>query len=335
MRSALLLALASPALVAAQSGPTGTIVTANMTAGTASIVDAATGAPIATYPTGDGPHEVAISHDGRWAVVSVYGDRATVGHALLVLDLAGTGAPRTIELGDVRRPHGMRFLPGDRQLVVTSEATQQIALVDFAKGVVDTTLATGQAATHMVAISADGSRAFTTNIVPGTVSVFDLGKRTLLRTITVGTRVEGIAATPDGTQLWLGGNDAKSVIVVDPVAGTELGRIDGFGMPYRIGITPDARTAVISDPGAERIHIADVATRKVRTTIDVPAGEGGPASPQGVTMSRDGRWAFVTLKGAGQVAIVDIAGGKIVRRVTVGGGSDGVGFSPVVGKGAR
>jgi DNA-binding beta-propeller fold protein YncE len=343
MRYSLLLVAAAlslaPALGAqptpAGAGPTGTIVTANMTAGTASVVDAATGASLRTYPTGDGPHEVAISHDGRWAVVSVYGDRTSIGHSLLVLDITGAAEPRTIELGDVRRPHGMRFLPGDRRLVVTSEATQQIALVDFAKGTIDTTLSTGQAATHMVAVTADGARAFTTNITPGTVSVFDLAKRTPPRTITVGTRIEGIAATADGSQLWLGANDARSVIVVDPNAGTELGRIDGFGMPYRIGITPDARTAVVSDPGAERIHVVDVATRKIRTTIEVPPGEGGPASPQGVTMSRDGRWAFVTLKAAGQVAIVDVAAGKIVGRVTVGGGSDGVGFSPVVAKPGR
>jgi DNA-binding beta-propeller fold protein YncE len=327
--------------VSAQRAPTGTVVTANMTAATASIVDLASGAAIATVPTGEGPHEVAISNDGRWAVVSIYGNRASIGHSLLVLDLTGAGAPRPIELGELKRPHGMRFLPGDRQIVVTSEATQQIVLVDFVKGTIDTTLVTGQALSHMVAITADGRRAFTTNVAPGTVSVFDLEKRALLRTVTVGTRVEGIAATPDGSQLWLGANEAKVVIVVDPNAGTEIGRLDGFGMAYRIAITPDARTAVVSDPGAERIHLVDVATRRIRTTIPVPplaVGAGGDttvSSPQGVTLSRDGKWAFVTLKAAGRVAIVDVAGGRIVGTVPVGGGSDGVGYSPLIARAVR
>lgn len=325
MRLLALLALSASTLAAQR--PTGTIVTADMTAGTASVVDAATGASRATYPTGEGPHEVAISSDGRWAVVSIYGNRTSIGHSLLVLDVTGATPPRTIELGDIKRPHGVKFRDKDRQLVVTSEATQQIVLVDFAKGTVDTTLATTQAATHMVALTADGNRAFTSNITPGTVSVFDLRKRSLVRTVTVGTRIEGIATTPDGSQVWLGANDARVVIVIDPNGGTELGRIDGFGMAYRIGITPDAKSAVVSDPGAEKIHIVDVATRKIRTTIDVPPTDAGPASPQGVTLSRDGKWAFVTLKAAGKVAIVDIAGGKIVGTVTVGGGSDGVGYS--------
>lgn len=52
--------VALPAMLAAQT-PTGTIVSANMTAGTASVVDVATGELRATYETGEGPHEVVTS----------------------------------------------------------------------------------------------------------------------------------------------------------------------------------------------------------------------------------------------------------------------------------
>ncbi|HXT17024.1 MAG TPA: hypothetical protein VN706_15390 [Gemmatimonadaceae bacterium] len=58
-------------LGAQTSGPTtpitGTVVASNMNDNTATLVDAASGRPIATVPTGEGPHEVAISHDGRTA----------------------------------------------------------------------------------------------------------------------------------------------------------------------------------------------------------------------------------------------------------------------------
>src|SRR5215217_5657348 len=103
MRLSSPLAALTPLLVAstlAAQSPSGTIVSANMTANTASVVDIATGELRATYETGPGPHEVAISHDGRWAVISVYGDRTSIGHSLLVLDLTGAAAPRTIETGD-------------------------------------------------------------------------------------------------------------------------------------------------------------------------------------------------------------------------------------------
>ncbi|MGE0553178.1 MAG: YncE family protein [Gemmatimonadales bacterium] len=309
---------------------TGTIVASNMTTSTVSLIDAATGRTVATLETAVAPHEVAVSHDGRWAVVAEYGDRSAVGHSLLVIDLTSGAMARRIDLGELKRPHGLRFLPGDRRLVVTSEVARVIALVDFESGVVATTIETGANASHMVATTASGERAFVTNIVPGSVSVFDLGQETRTALHEVGTMVEGIATTPDGREVWAGGNRSSQVHVVDPASGEVVATIPGFGMPYRIAITADGERAVVTDPGAERIHVVDVASRRIAATIDVPAVNGAPASPQGVTLVPDGRHAVVTLKGANQVVLLDIPAARIVATYATGGGSDGVGFSPVV-----
>lgn len=313
----------------------GTIVAANMTASSASIVDVATGRTIATHATPPGPHEVAISNNGRWAVVSWYGDRTSIGSSLLVVDLDGKTPSRAIELGEYRRPHGMKFLPGDSTLVATSEATQRLVLVDVLRGAVTGTIETGSPQSHMVVITPDARWAFTTNIGPGTVSRLDLRARKLDTTFTVGTRIEGIAITPDGKEIWLGANDARTVFVLDAVTGVVRAKIDGFGMPYRIGITPDGRTAIVSDPGAETIHLVDVATHTRRSVIDATAItdiETANPSPQGVAVARDSRNAFVTLKAIGKVARIDIAEAKVIGLLTVGGGSDGIGFSPVTAR---
>ena len=330
-----LVGVALPVASAFAQSLSGTIVSANMTANTASVVDIATGEHRATYETGPGPHEVAISHDGRWAVISVYGDRTSIGHSLLVLDLAGEDAPRSIEMGDLKRPHGMRFLPGDQKLVVTSEATQNVAIVNFATGTVDATVATNQPATHMVVIDAQGRRAFTTNISAKSVSVLDLTRDTLVRNIDVGQRIEGIAVNPDASEVWLGVNDGKIVLVYNPSNGEKVATIDGFGMAYRMSVTPDGKYAVVSDPGAERVMVVDAKAHKILHTIEManlPGTSGDEAakpSPQGVILSRDGKIGFVTLKALGRVAVIDIAAGKVLKTLTVGGGSDGVGFSQI------
>lgn len=308
----------------------GTIVTANMTAGTASVIDVETGRSVATLPTGGVPHEATTSHDGNWAVISVYGNRTEIGHSLLVIDVRKAAIARTIELGDLTRPHGVRFLPGDRQLVLTSEASNRIAVIDFATGAVDTTIATGEKFSHMIAVTPDGRRAFVTNVSPGSISAFDLTTSTRTGIHPVGTLVEGIAVTPDGREVWAGGNQSQQVHVLDTKTGTVSATIGGFGMAYRIAITPDGRQAVVSDPGNEKIHLVDVGQRAITTTIDIPAVGGQPASPQGVTISPDGSTALVTLKQASQVVLVDLALGQVVRTLATGGGSDGVAFSPVV-----
>jgi YVTN family beta-propeller protein len=327
-----LLALAGAVLPAVLLGqnPVGTIVAANMTAGSVSLIDAATGVTRATLPTAVAPHEVAVSHDGRWAVVAEYGNREAVGHSLLVIDVARGLAARTIDLGELARPHGLKFLPGDERLVLTSEAAGVVALVNFATGAVEATVETGAPLSHMIAVAADGKRAVTTNIRPGSVSVFDLETKTRTGLHDVGTMVEGLAVTPDGREIWAGGNTSKTVHVVDPVGGKVTATIAGFGMPYRIAITPDGLRAVVTDPGNEQIHLVDVAARRITATIDVPAVDGAAASPQGVTLAPGGKMAVVTLKGANRVVLVDIAAARITATYATGGGSDGVGFSPVV-----
>lgn len=326
--AAALLAAANPA----HAQPTGTLVASNMDAHTVSLVDIASARTLATVPVGEGPHEVAISPDGSRAVVAIYGNRTSVGSSLAVFDLrTPTAPPHIVELGAGNtRPHGLAFLPDGESLLVTGERAQRVLVVHLGTGAIDSTMRTGQPATHMVVSTRDGTRAFTTNITGMSVSALDVPTRTVSAPWPVGARVEGLAATPDGREVWVGGNESHTVYVLDGATGAITARIEGFGMPYRIGITPDARTAIVSDPGAERIHLVDVATRTIRTTLDVPTllpAEGASPSPQGVAISADGTYAYVTLKGAAKVAVVDIPRATIVKVLPVGAGSDGVGVS--------
>jgi DNA-binding beta-propeller fold protein YncE len=152
----------------------------------------------------------------------------------------------------------------------------------------------------------------------------------------VGARIEGIALSPNGREVWVAGNESHLVYILDAERGTTLATLDGFGFPYRIGFTPDGKTAVVSDPGAERVHLIDVASRKARAVLDMTAGgdaapAGGGPSPQGVAVAADGT-AYVTLKARGQVAVIDVVGARVLKTLTVGGGSDGVGVSALVRK---
>src|SRR5436190_16561270 len=87
---------------------TGTLVVLNKSEATAALVDPESGAVRRTVPTGTGPHEAAVSPDGRCAVVSNYGQQAP-GSTLTVIDLERAAVARTIELGEYHRPHGGQF----------------------------------------------------------------------------------------------------------------------------------------------------------------------------------------------------------------------------------
>jgi YVTN family beta-propeller protein len=328
------LVLAAGVGVVTRETPHGTLVASNMRDNTASVIDAASGRVLATLPTGEAPHEVATTHDGKWAVVSNYGVRERPGNTITVIDLTRLAVARTIDLGEFRRPHGMAFFPGDTILAVTSEVSRAVVLVDFRSGHAIASVPTGQRASHMLAMSSAGDELFTTNIVDGSISRLDVPKRETKRVIPVAKFVEGIAISPDGKRVWVGSNGDSIVVVVDTDAGHAIDTLRGFGMPYRLALSRDGRSAVITDPVRGEVRVYDAAARRQRSLITIPrdsivatAEVPGSPSPEGVTTSPDSRWAFVTLQGRNVVAMIDLDRGTIAGYAPTGTWSDGIAYS--------
>ena len=269
-------------------------------------------------PVGAGPHEAVIAPSGRVGVVTIYGASAP-GNDLAVIDIARAIVTKTISLGQYTRPHGANFLPGDEtRVAVTSETTQNVVVVNLTDGKVEHAIPTGAATSHMVAISADGRRAFTSNIGGGSVSELDLTSRSAVRTIAVAPRVEGIAVTPDGSAVWAGSNTNGTVSIIDTLTGAIAVTLSGFSLPYRLAMSRDGRTAIVCDPQGDALHVADVVQRKVMWRLD------GLGSPRGVNIAPDGKTAFVTLAADETMGVIDLETRKLTRKIKVQQSPDGV-----------
>jgi YVTN family beta-propeller protein len=317
--------IAAASLSAQQPVKTGYVLVANQQSSSATIVDVATRATT-TVEVGAGPHEAVISPDGKWGVVTIYGvsGAAGAGNKLAIIDLGAKRVVRTIDLGSYTRPHGASFVPGKpSHVVVTSETTQNVVLVDIAEGRVLNAIPTRHPVSHMLGVTADGRRAFTASISYGGISEIDLEKQAFVRDLAVSTTTEGVGVAPDGSTVWLGSNDANSVSIIDTKTWQVVATIGGLDMPYRIGFSPDGRTVVFCDPRANKVWIADAATRKLVGSVD------GLGSPRGVKIAGDNRTAFVTLGADNAVASIDLVDRKVNWTVPVGASPDGVWYGPV------
>src|SRR5450759_59242 len=119
------------------------------------IVDPTSLKVLARVPTGEAPHEVALSADGKTAFVSNYGAR-TPGNSISVIDLATQREIKRVDLGPVRRPHGM--VENGGKLYFTAEFSRLIGRYDPQAGAVDWLMGTGQTGTHMLVVTGDGSK---------------------------------------------------------------------------------------------------------------------------------------------------------------------------------
>src|ERR1044072_8863293 len=99
-------------------------------------------------------------------------------------------------------------------------------------------LPTNGRATHMVALSARGDRMVAGNIADNTISVLSPTSDGEPRVIPVARQPEGVAITPDGNFAWVGSNRDSVVLVVDTRTGVATDTLRGFGLPYRLAVSP-------------------------------------------------------------------------------------------------
>jgi YVTN family beta-propeller protein len=303
----------------------GTLIVTNKAPSTATIIDVGTGRVLATLPTGNNPHEVVLSADGRTAVITDYGTGAAP--TLTVIDVPGKRVARTISLGQYTRPHGIVYLPGDSLVAVTSESTNHVVIVHVASGQVRKAIPTRNPGSHMVGVSADGRRAWTGDMGSHTVSELDLVAGTYLRSIPVPNTPEAINVTPDGREIWVGSNQTGKVSVVDAATGAVTTAAEGVSWPYRVLFTPDTKTVVIPDMRNHEVRFLDRASRRELSRISLPG-----AGPQGVIMTPDGRYLLESLSTQSQVVVIDMRTRAVVGHIPAGQTPDGIAYTPNVNR---
>jgi len=305
-------------------------------------VDPGSGLRLASVALGHAPHEVSVSPDGKRAAAANYGTREQPGSTLSIVDLERPREVRRIELAPHTRPHGVAWFAPDR-IAVTTEGTKHLVIVDPDAGRVVSAIETGQEVSHMVAVSADATRAYVTNIGSGTTTALDLVEGRKLGDIPTGAGSEALAVTPNGRDLWIAARAAGEIAVVDTATLAIVAHLPLPGIPIRIAMTPDGATALVTCAGSGELVAYDVATRTVRgrAKVDVPLASDaaerpfarlapGSALPVGLLVARDGRSAYVAATMGDRVVQYDVPALAPSRIIEVGGEPDGLASTTVV-----
>jgi YVTN family beta-propeller protein len=323
------------ALVLAGSAQAATLLVANKSEATVSLIDLGTGKVVVTLPVGKAPHEAAVSPSGKRALVANYGDREQPGSTLTVLDVPDGKVEKTVDLGEHRRPHGMVWLDEHRALV-TSETSKALLAVDVDAGKVTAVIATDQEGSHMVVASPDGSRAFVANVKSGSMTAIDLKAKKRLANVPAAAGTEGIAVTPGGKQVWVTNREADSVSVIDAVSLKVLATLPSPSLPIRAKATPDGRRVLVTNASSGDLSVFSVAGRKLERRV--PLGVTGKSDhpdlgdgslPVGLVIAPDGKRAYIAHTNADQISILDLETWKPVGTLTAGKEPDGMAFSPV------
>jgi len=311
----------------AQTAPL--LVVVNQGDKTISLVDTASEQQIATIPEGVTTmhgHEAAASPDGRIAYVPIYsnvgvGTPGLNGHEMLAIDLPSRKIIGHVDFGHGVRPHCVIYNKHDGLLYVTTELDQDVTLVDPGTLKIVGTIPTGQPESHMLAISPDGTRGYTANVGPGTVSVLDMKARKTLAVIPISGETQRISVSTDGSMVFTSDQTQPRLAVIDTATNKVKTWVPLPGTGYGTASTKDGSSLLVAIPSRSLVAVVDLATLKVINTIPVPS------APQEILVRPDGKFAYVSCNVKNQVAVIDLSDWKVQKLINVGGGADGLAWA--------
>lgn len=344
--SILFLALLSSAACNAQSR----LLALSKTDHTLAIVDPATLKVLGKVPVGIDPHEVIASADGKTAYVSIYGGGSL--HELDVIDLVAMKALTSIDTRPLFGPHGLTFVDG--KLWFTAEGSKAVARYDPETQTIEWCMGTGQDRTHMIYVTNDSKKIYTTNVASGTVSILvdtlmqpgpppplmqppiskkpgesrsmppggiprENWEQTIIPTA---TGAEGFDVSPDGKKLWTASSENGKIYIIGLQAKKVSSTIDAkvFGA-NRLKFSPDGSQVFISSLRSGALTIYNAKTHKEIKKINIGHGAAG------ILMDPAGTRAFVACTPDSYVAIINLKTLEITGHIYVGGGPDGLAWA--------
>ena len=206
----------------------------NEDAGTASIIDVASGKHVSTLIVGTEPEGVTASPDGRLVyvtaetsnVISVIDAKqektsanilvdsrpraviftrdaskawatAELGGTVMLIDVRRNRVVKRIRLGRADKPVGLVLSPDEKRLYVATGRGNGVAVIDTVTQRVVASVPTGGERVWGIAISEDGRKVYAANSLSNTISVIDTATLRVVKTIKTGDGPWGLALLQD------------------------------------------------------------------------------------------------------------------------------------------
>ena len=207
--------------------------------------------------------------------------------ATITAGASDAAAPRT--WGGAAFPVlGFALTPDGRSAAVGTANPSSIEIRDLTSGQVSATFVCTQQEDSVEdgcapTFSRDGATlAGVPNDEKGTVQIWDVASRKLVRTLVAGARVNQVAFTPDGRSVAIASED-RVVHIWDVATGTAKALTGHADAVYSVAFSPDGTT--VATGGADRgVLVWNVATSNLLHTF---TGHAGPVNA--VTFASNGR----------------------------------------------
>lgn len=271
-------------------------------------------------------HEIAVGPDRNIAFLPIFGSTGVGspgldGSEMLAIDWKKGKIVGKTDFGKGVRPHCVVYEPKKKLLYVTTELDDSITLVDPKSYKVVGHIPTGAKLSHMVAISRDGKRGYTSNVSPGSVSVLDLDQKKLVKVIPISNYCQRVSTSWDGRWVFTSDHVNKKLIVIDAKRMEIHKQIDMPGNGFGSAPTPDGKWLLVPIPSMDKVVVIDVKTMTISKQIAVGK------NPQEILVRPNGKFAYVAAASEKKLCVIDLQEWKMSATVEVGNYPDGLAWA--------
>jgi YVTN family beta-propeller protein len=165
--------------------------------------------------------------------------------------------------------------------------------------------------------------AYVSNATSNNVSVIDTATNLVDATVPVGQLPIGLAATPDGSRVYVAALNGGRVDVIDTTTNTLLTSILTPGQnPAWIAISPDGARGYLSISIPFEVKVIDTATNTIIATISLPA------QANRLAVTPDGSRVYVPMGGGAGVEVIDTASNTSMGNIAITSSASAVAFTP-------
>jgi DNA-binding beta-propeller fold protein YncE len=265
-------------------------------------------------------------------LVPEYGPESAHGTTIAILDVVEARVTGRIEVGPDSRPHSAVFFRDGSRAVVTLQDSDSVAIVDLGTRSVERRLPTGGRESHMIRLSPDGGRAYVTSrLGAGTLSILDVASEGKPVVLTTGAGAEGLAVTPDGSEVWVLDREADTISIVDTARLSVKERLPARPSSNRVAISSEGKAVVTNGTSSEEIpQFVDVYDVRSRKRLHALPLRGGTARKGAFGIWIQGTSVFISDTAGGRVLVYDLerfGEPKVLLSGLEGEGPDGMVWS--------
>lgn len=144
--------------------------------------------------------------------------------------------------------------------------------------------------------------------------MIDATTNSVLATIPIATRPDGLAISPDGRHVYVVAYYSNNVSVIDTASNTVTATIPVGQRPHGVVVSRDNKQVYVANYATNDITVIDATLNSVSATIPLPAN----SNPFGLAQTLDSSKFYVTGWSSNAVYVVDTARKAVTATILVG-----------------